>query len=95
MQLNDCLQQFFNALGVHHNYLQQFNTEKSLIFSGAYETSHDISPLIKSLCLHCKRINITKSDWAIKDCQRPQRLSACMKFSDYKVVLTLMLPVFL
>ena len=47
----------FTALGIHNNYLEKTALVRSILPSGSYKTSLDISRPPKSLSLHCKQIN--------------------------------------
>ena len=71
---------FFIALGILGNSLTEIIIEKSLIFSGTYETSLDTSPPPKSLSLHCKQISSVENEVDVQ----PTSLLAYMQVSAGK-----------
>ena len=75
---------FFVARDVPDIYLRKIIIEKSIIFSGAYQTFFDTLPLLKSLSLHSIKINRIQN----KADTQSSFLIACMQVSDYKIAFT-------
>ena len=81
----------FIALGIPDNYLEKTALIRSTLPLGSYKTSLDTSPPLKSLSLHCKKINKVKNELDGK----LSSLLARMHVSNYKTTFSPIHLVFL